>query len=71
MPTHILIALFNAKKGVLEERAEHEKKQQKNSGTGAMPGNVSNMMSSAKSSVPRAPSMPKTPSSSSFKIPRG
>jgi len=54
MPTHILIGLWNAKKGVIEKENEEQKKQQDGQSS-SMP-NMSSMMSQAKSSMPRMPS---------------
>ena len=66
MPTHILIGLWNAKKGILEEENKAEQEaQQKQGGISSIP-TVSSMMNQAKSNIPRMPSIP---SSGSYKVP--
>jgi len=59
MPTHILLGLWSAKRGVLEEEAEEQKKQQQSQSAGGQQApSMSSMMSQAKGMMPKTPSMP-------------
>jgi len=66
MPTHILLGLWNAKRGVLESENEEQKKQQQ-TGAGTAVPSMSQMMGQAKSMTPKVPSMPNP---ASFRLPR-
>ena len=66
MPMHILMGLWNAKRGVLEDRSKEQEKQQgASSGAGQNAPNMGSMMGMAKSMMPSAPSLP---SMGSFKL---
>jgi hypothetical protein len=67
MPSHILISLWNAKKGLAEEqnKAEKEAYDKQNSAAGVTNMNPTSMMNQAKGMMPSMPSMP---SSGSFKV---